>query len=138
MKGGANVFVQARITWAHSTAEEGLTAHGLVYFHAGRGARRLKPRTKIAIGFIGSGVRSIGTIVNISMKGALIHCGENFKPGDVVKLGIEMGHETMRIAASVRQVIPGVGTGIEFTQMGRNDRVLLRRLILRIEKQPGR
>ncbi|HEV2688419.1 MAG TPA: PilZ domain-containing protein, partial [Bryobacteraceae bacterium] len=138
VKGGANVFVQARITWARATAEGGLIAHGLEYLHASRRARRLKPRTKIAIGFIGSGVRSIGTVVNISMRGVLLHCKEEFKPGDVVKLGIEMGHETMRIAASVRQVIPGVGTGFEFTQMGRNDRALLRRLILRIEKQHGR
>jgi hypothetical protein len=137
VKGGANVFVQARITWAHGTTEEGLTAYGLVYFHAARRARRIRPRTKIAIGFIGSGVRSIGTIVDISMKGALIHCPDPFKAGDVVKLGIEMGHETMRIAATARRVIPGVGTGFEFTQMGRNDRALLRRLILRIEKQLG-
>ncbi len=135
IEGGANVFVTARITWAHSTEEEGLTAYGLVYFHAARRARRIRPRTRIEIGFIGSGVRSIGTIVDISMKGALIHCKEAFKPGDVVKLGIEMAHETMRIAATARRSIPGVGTGFEFTQMGRNDRSLLRRLILRIEKQ---
>ena len=138
VQGGANVFVQARITWVHSTSEEGMTAYGLVYFHAARRARRIKPRTKIAIGFIGSGVRSTGTVVDLSMKGALIHCSDTFKPGDVVKLGIEMGHETMRIAATARRIIPGVGTGFEFTQMGRNDRALLRRLILRIEKQQTR
>lgn len=138
MKGGANVFVHARITWVHATSEDGLTAYGLVYFHAARRARRIKPRTKIAIGFIGSGARSIGTIVDISMKGALIQCSEQFKPGDVVRLGVEMGHETMRIAAIARRVLPGVGTGFEFTQMGRNDRSLLRRLILQIEKQQGR
>jgi hypothetical protein len=138
VKGGANVFVQARITWEHGTAEEGMTAYGLVYIHAARRARRIKPRIKISIGFIGSGVRSVGVIVDISMKGSLIHCPDPFRPGDVVKLGVEMGHETMRIAPTARRVLPGVGTGFEFTQMGRNDRALLRRLILRIEKQHGR
>ncbi len=136
--GGANVFVQARITWAHSTSEEGVTAYGLVYFHAARRARRIKPRIKISIGFIGSGFRSIGTILDISMKGTLVQCAEEFKPGDVVKMGIEMRHETMRLAAIARRVLPGVGTGFEFSAMGRNDRILLRRLILGIEKQQGR
>jgi hypothetical protein len=132
--GGANVFVQARITWAHSTQEEGVTMYGLSYSHSARRARRLKPRSKISIGFIGSGVRSLGIILDLSMRGALIKCAEEFKPGDVVKLGIEMAHETIRIAAVARRVIPDVGTGFEFTQMGRNDRSLLRRLIMRIEK----
>jgi hypothetical protein len=132
--GGANVFVQARITWAHSTQEEGVTMYGLSYSHSARRARRLRPRQKISIGFVGSGIRSVGTILDLSMRGALIKCVEEFKPGDVVKLGIEMAHETIRIAALARRNIPGVGTGFEFTQMGRNDRALLRRLIIRIEK----
>ncbi|HEV2350176.1 MAG TPA: PilZ domain-containing protein [Terriglobia bacterium] len=132
--GGANVFVQARITWAHSTQDEGVTMYGLSYSHSARRARRLKPRNKITIGFIGSGVRSLGIILDLSMRGALVKCTEEFKPGDVVKMGIEMAHETIRIAATARRNIPGVGTGFEFTQMGRNDRSLLRRLIMRIEK----
>ena len=132
---GANVFVQARITWSHSSDTEGITKYGLVYSHAARRARRYKPRTKITIGFIGSGFRSTGTVVDISMKGALVECLEEFKPGDAVKMGIEMGTETMRIAATAKRYIPKVGTGFEFTQMGRNDRTLLRRLIMQIEKQ---
>jgi PilZ domain len=132
--GGANVFVQARITWAHSTQDEGITIYGLSYSHSARRARRLKPRHKITIGFIGTGIRSLGIILDLSMRGALVKCTEEFKPGDVVKLGIEMAHETIRIAAIARRVVPSVGTGFEFTQMGRNDRALLRRLIMRIEK----
>lgn len=131
---GANVFVQARITWAHSTQDEGITMYGLSYSHSARRARRLRPRSRIVIGFIGSGVRSLGVILDLSMRGALVKCTEEFKPGDVVKMGIEMAHETIRIAATARRIIPGVGTGFEFTQMGRNDRALLRRLIMRIEK----
>lgn len=137
VRGGANVFVQARITWARHTEDEGITMYGLSYSHAARRARRLRPRQKIAIGFIGSGVRSAGIILDLSMRGALVKCTEEFKPGDMVKLGIEMAHETIRIAAAARRTIPGVGTGFEFIQMGRNDRALLRRLIIRIEKSLG-
>jgi hypothetical protein len=137
-QGGANVFVQARITWERSTPVEGVTAYGLVYFHAARRARRIRPRTKVSIGIIGGGFRSIGTIVDISMKGALVQCSEQFKPGDVVKMGIEMGQETVRLTGAARRVVPGVGTGFEFTSMGRNDRALLRRLILKVEKQSVR
>jgi hypothetical protein len=50
-------------------------------------------------------------------------------------MGLEMGTEMMRIAATAKRHIPNVGTGFEFTQMGRNDRTLLRRLIMQIEKQ---
>ncbi|HLY63748.1 MAG TPA: PilZ domain-containing protein [Terriglobia bacterium] len=132
--GSGNVFVQGRITWARSSQEEGVTLYGLSYAHSARRARRLKPKQKITIGFIGSGIRSTGVILDLSMRGALVKCVEEFTPGNVVKLGIEMAHETIRIAAIARRTIPDVGTGFEFTQMGRNDRALLRRLILRIEK----
>jgi hypothetical protein len=135
VRNGANVFVQARISWSHSSDTEGITKYGLVYSHAARRARRYKPRTKITIGFIGSGYRSTGTVIDISMKGALVECREEFKTGDGVRMGIEMGTETMRIAATAKRCVPNVGTGFEFTQMGRNDRSLLRRLIMQIEKQ---
>jgi hypothetical protein len=135
VRNGANVFVQARISWSRSSDTEGITKYGLVYSHAARRARRYKPRTKITIGFIGSGYRSTGTVIDISMKGALVECREEFKPGDGARMGIEMGTETMRIAATAKRCVPNVGTGFEFTQMGRNDRSLLRRLIMQIEKQ---
>ncbi|MHB8654199.1 MAG: PilZ domain-containing protein [Terriglobia bacterium] len=132
---GANVFVQATISWSRSSETGGITNYGLVYSHAARRARRYRPRTKITIGFIGSGFRSTGRVVDISMKGALVECTEEFKPGDAVRMGIEMGTETIRIAATAKRTIPNLGTGFEFTQMGRNDRTLLRRLIMQIEKQ---
>lgn len=135
VRSGANVFVQATISWSRSGETEGISNYGLVYSHAARRARRYKPRTKIIIGFIGSGFRSTGRVVDISMKGALVECAEEFKPGDAVRMGIEMGTETMRIAATAKRTIPNLGTGFEFTQMGRNDRTLLRRLIMQIEKQ---
>lgn len=137
MPGRANVFVQARITWSRNLESEGLTAYGLAYLHARRRARRVKPRTPIAIGFIGSGVRSTGTVVDLSMTGVLVRCSEDFEAGAPVRMGMELGHETIRMAASARRFIPGVGTAFEFTQMTHRDRSLLRRLILRIEKQWG-
>jgi len=135
LPGKANVFVQARITWSQSSDSGGPTTYGLVYSHAARRARRLSPRTNITIAFIGSGFRATGTVVDLSLRGVLVQCPENFKLGDVARLGMDFGHETMRIAATVRRCIANVGTAFEFTQMGRNDRALLRSLIFQIEKQ---
>jgi PilZ domain-containing protein len=134
-RNGANVFVQARITWSHVGDTDGITTYGLTYSHAARRARRYKPRTKIIIGFMGSGYRSTGRVVDISMKGAFVECSEKFELGDAVRMGIEVGTEMIRIAATARRCVPDLGTGFEFTQMGRNDRSLLRRLIMQIEKQ---
>ncbi len=137
LQGRANVFVQARITWSKYRSAEGLTAYGLSYIHARRRARRVKPATLITIGFIGSGIRTTGKLVNVSMTGMLVRCAEQLEAGAVVRLGIEMGHETIRIAATARRSAPGVGTAFEFTQMSHRDRALLRRLILGLEKQWG-
>lgn len=135
VEGRPNVFVQARITWSQYRAVEGLKVYGLSYVHARRRAKRVKPRTTIRIGFIGSGVRSAGSIVNLSMNGVLVRCPEQLEAGTAVRMGIEMGHETIRMAATAKRCIPGIGTAFEFTQMAHRDRSLLRRLVLRLEKQ---
>jgi hypothetical protein len=135
LPGKANGSAQARIIWSQPSAVEGRFAHGLVYTHAARRDPRLSPKTTISIAFIGGGFRAVGTVIDLSIRGVLVECREKFKRGDMVRLGIEMKHETMRIAATVRRNIPDVGTAFEFTQMGRNDRSLLRRLIFQIEKQ---
>jgi hypothetical protein len=134
LRGGANVFVQARITWSRYRAAGQLTAYGLAYVHARRRARRVKATTSIRIGFIGSGVRSTGSVVDVSMNGVLVRCSEPVEVGTIVRLGFEMGHETVRLAATAKRSISGVGIAFEFTQMSQHDRSLLRRLILRLEK----
>ncbi len=135
MQDAANVFAQARITWARFRPADGVTSYGLAYLHARRRARRVKPKTPITIGFIGSGVRSSGKIVDLSLTGVLVRCPEQLEPGTVVRMGVEMGHETIRLAATAKRCVPDVGTAFAFTQMSHRDRSLLRRLILRIEKQ---
>jgi hypothetical protein len=137
LPGGANVFVQARIIWSKSSPGEGAATYGLIYSHAARRARRLRPKTTVSIAFIGSGFRAVGTIIDLSIRGVLVQCPEKFKVGDVARLGLEMGHETIRIAATVRRSSPAVGVAFEFTQMGRGDRSLLRRMIMQIEKSFG-
>jgi hypothetical protein len=46
------------------------------------------------------------------------------------RLGIQVGYETMRVAAIARRVVPGVGIAFEFSHMYPHDRELLRRLIM--------
>jgi hypothetical protein len=73
--------------------------------------------------------------VDLSLTGVLVRCAEQLEPGTAVRMGVEMGHETIRLAATAKRCVPGVGTAFAFTQMSHRDRSLLRRLILRIEKQ---
>src|SRR5258708_513190 len=131
----ANVFVQARITWSRYRADQKLTAYGLAYVHARRRARRVRPTEPIIVAFIGSGIRSAGKVADLSMTGVLVRCSEPFAVGTVVRMGIGMGQETIRMVATAKRYVQNVGTAFEFTQMAHRDRSVLRRLILRIEKQ---
>jgi hypothetical protein len=45
-------------------------------------------------------------------------------------MGIQIGYETMRVAAVAKRVIPGLGIAFEFSHMYPRDRELLRRLIM--------
>ncbi len=133
----ANVFVMARITWSRYRAAEKKTLYGLSYLHARRRAKRVKPTTVIRIGAIGGGFRLVGTVVDLSMTGVLVRCSEQVEVGASVRLGIEVRSDTIRMAGIAKRSVPGVGMAFEFNQMGNRDRSLLRRLILRLEKQWG-
>lgn len=135
--GRANVFVLARITWSRYRAAEKRTVYGLCYLHARRRAKRVKPTTIVRVGAIGGGFRLVGTVVDVSMTGVLVRCSEQIEAGAAVRLGIEAHNDTIRMSGTAKRSVPGVGMAFEFNQMANRDRSLLRRLILRLEKQRG-
>lgn len=90
------------------------------------------------MGFLGVGVRVTGDLVDLSTTGILVRCSEDLEPGTMYRLGIPLGHETVRIVAVVRRRVPGVGVAFEFTHMGLRDRELLRRLLNRLSQPPSR
>jgi PilZ domain len=97
----------------------------------GRRGKRVRPTTKIAVGFIGAGTRFTADLIDISTTGCLLNCPlDQVEIGAAGRLGIQMGHETMRVSGEAKRKIPGVGIGFEFKHMYPHDRELLRRLIM--------
>ncbi len=103
---------------------------------AGRRAKRFRANQKIPVGFLGSGFRFSGDLLDLSTTGALIRSSETPEVGAVGRLAIAVGYETSRAVAIVRRVIPGLGIALEFSHMGPRDRELLRRLMLRLDAPP--
>lgn len=95
-----------------------------------RRGKRFRTTTKIPVGFIGAGTRFTADLIDISTTGCLLRCPEDVEPGAVGRLGIQVGYETMRVAAVAKRSVPGVGMGFEFSHMYPRDRELLRRLIM--------
>ena len=99
----------------------------------GRRSKRFRIPAQISVGFIGAGTRFTADLIDISTTGCLLRCPEKVQIGDIGRLGIKVAHETLRVAATAKRDIPGVGVGFEFSQMYPRDRELLRRLIMWIE-----
>lgn len=134
VEGGANVFVTARILWSRSLPVEGFSAYGISYVHASRRAKRVRPRKALRVAFIGGRGHSSSYVVDISMVGVLVKCSEEVELGTHVRIGIETPEGVIRLGAVPRRGAPQVGMAFEFTTMGQADRMLLRRLILRLAK----
>ena len=105
----------------------------------GRRAKRFRTGATIPVGFIGSGARFTADLIDLSTTGCLLRCPEKVHIGDIGRLGIKVGHETLRVAATAIRDIPGVGVGFEFSQMYPRDRELLRKLLMWMENDtiPG-
>jgi PilZ domain len=101
---------------------------------SGRPARRVKRfRTtgKVPAAFIGPGARCTAELRDISTNGCLLVVpNAQVTVGTFARLGIQVGHETLRAGAVAKRVVPGLGVGFEFSQMYPNDRDLLNRLIM--------
>lgn len=94
-----------------------------------RRGKRFRATTKIPVGFVGAGVRFSADLIDISTSGCLLRYSKVMEPGELGRLGIQVGHETLRAAAEVKRTIPGVGVAFEFKHMYPHDRELLRHLI---------
>jgi len=135
VEGGANVFVKARIQWARDLPSLGLAAHGAAYVHASRRAKRVTPRKPLPLAFIGAGQHAKASGVVISMVGVLVVCAEEIGLATHVRMGIETPQGLIRMGAVAKRRVPQVGMAFEFTTMGPNDRMALKRLILNLAKQ---
>jgi PilZ domain len=99
----------------------------------GRPARRVKRfrvTGKISAAFVGPQTRCTANLRDISTHGCLLTLlDSDVKPGTIGRLGIQIGQETLRATAVAKRVVPGLGVGMEFSQMNPSDHNLLLRLI---------
>jgi hypothetical protein len=127
--GSGNVFIPAEIKWTSGAPEDGLILFGAAYLRRVRKATRFAAKMEAYVGILGVGLRLTGRIVDLSMTGVLMETSKTLEPGTNVRMGIEMGVDTLRTVAVVRRMVPGAGIAFEFAQMTQRDRQLLGRLI---------
>ncbi len=77
----------------------------------------------------GSGQRFVSRVSNLSLGGVFIPTPEPPPVGTVVKLFFEVPGGEARARAVVRRTLPGRGMGVEFTNMGYQDRARLQQLL---------
>ena len=96
-----------------------------------RRGKRFRVTGKISAAFIGSQSHFTADLHDISSNGCmlLLPSGQ-LKIGTPGQLGIQVGHEMLRATAVAKRIVPGLGVGLEFSQMDPHDHELLRRLIM--------
>ena len=96
----------------------------------GRRVKRFRVPGKVSAAFIGAETHCTAQVRDISTNGCLLTLLDSqVKLGDMGRLGIQIGRETLRATAIAKRVVPGLGVGLEFSQMNPNDHELLLRLI---------
>jgi hypothetical protein len=100
----------------------------------GRRVRRHALHHTVGVGFVGARLRFTGVLLNISTNGMLVRCAVEVEPGTMMRAGIEVGTETLRVEVVARRTIPGKGVGFEFTQMSHRDRQKLHLLLAQLAK----
>ena len=102
-----------------------------------RRAARVKAKSVVPVGFVGSSQSLTGDLVTLSPFGLFARTKRDVPSGTVLRVGITVGHEIFRATAVVRHSEAGEGFAVEFIKMTSNDRALLRRLYLQLSPAQG-
>ncbi len=100
---------------------------------AHRPAKRLKPRRKIPVGFLGAKIHFVGEMVDLSESGVVVRTSQELKVGTMGRLGFDVDNETFRSVAIVRRKVPDVGLAFQFQHMTPHSRQLLHLFLMRLE-----
>ena len=97
-----------------------------------RRANRVRAKTAIHVGCVGTDDSFTAPLREFTPFGLSVTTRREFKVGTILRLGIKMDADYFRAAAVVRSQFPG-GFAVEFLSMNAMDRGLLRRLYLRVQ-----
>lgn len=86
----------------------------------------------MSVAWYGGGQQQTSRVGTLSMGGAFL-CGEiTMRVGTELMLVFEVPGGVLMSDAVVRNVVPGVGMGVEFTKMNDQSRALLEQLLARL------
>ncbi len=98
----------------------------------GRRATRVRAKSVIDVGFVGTDDKFIAPLIDLSPFGLSVKTTREVKMGTIFKVGVRSGNDCFRAAAIVRALIPG-GFAVEFLSMNPIDRDLMRRSYARMK-----
>lgn len=131
----ANVLASAQIAWRLMAQPGPVKTYGVSCLRQRRREPRIKATLSVPVGFTGGSTTATGQVVDLSARDILVKCSKPVEVGTHVRLGIEAGSEMIRTMAVARRSVSGVGSAFEFVQMSQRDRMLLRQLLSRLDKQ---
>ena len=102
----------------------------------GRRATRVRAKSVIDVGFVGTDDKFIAPLIDLSPFGLSVKTSREVKTGTIFKLGVRSGNDCFRAAAIVRALIPS-GFAVEFLSMNPIDRDLMRRHYARMRMAGG-
>jgi hypothetical protein len=86
----------------------------------------------MSVAWYGGGQQQTSRVGTLSMGGAFL-CGEiTMRVGTELMLVFEVPGGVLMSDAVVRNVVPGIGMGVEFTKMNEQSRALLKQLLTRL------
>jgi tetratricopeptide (TPR) repeat protein len=95
--------------------------------------RRKNPRIKapknLLVGWKSPGYREVSHAETIALGGLFLHTSKPPAPGSVIELVFDLATGEIRARAVVRHATPGKGMGIQFVQMGAEERATLNRFL---------
>jgi PilZ domain-containing protein len=86
----------------------------------------------MVVAWYGGGDQQVSRVKTLGMGGLLIAVDRVRPIGTTLKLVFEVPGGVVQAEAVVRNIAPGEGMGVEFTNIGPQDRVLLERLLKRL------
>lgn len=95
-----------------------------------RTGRRVPVIREVSVELTSPRISMRGKIFDLGARGAFINVVVGLPAGSVVELAFDLpSKEVVKVAASIRYVLPGIGMGVEFLEVGEEESRALERFI---------
>jgi len=108
----------------HDTTDEGIPSN--------RRYLRISLPKGMRVAWHGGDLQLFSRVRTLGMGGLFISVPDPPPVGTKLRLSFEVPGGNVHAEASVRNIVPGEGMGVEFTKLGLKDRILLENLLKRL------